>query len=202
MLTLLFVVGFGMMLIGVVAVSYAANVGKSRGVLRTAILFLPVLVGAAIIVTAIVIRDNARADRMSRVTVVTGVVVHDCSAMGWSEENGSECKYAFTLDRAPYTFENKCEGGLTREKEDYTQEKDGSQSVSAVFSFSPPPEDFSFPKKGDVLRVKFVRPKNSDGKPEVLEVYNLTQEMERARSAPPSAPEASRVNWDCPFSFF
>lgn len=107
---------------------------------------------------------DARADRKRRTIVVTEAVVE--THQTWTKENG--CVQSFTLDRVPYTFEEVCESFV-------------------VSSFSPP-------RIGDVLRVKFVRHKEAEGKPEVLEVYNLTQEMGRVRSPSFSAPEALPAN--------
>jgi hypothetical protein len=58
---------------------------------------------------------------------------------------------------------------------------------------------FSQPKVGDVMRVKFVRPKEPVGKPEILEVYNLTQKIEQVLGTPLCAtPEAQPISPEAP----
>ena len=123
-----------------------------------------IFVGIVGCIVSGVILNNAANDRESRTTTVTEVVAE--SYQTWTKENG--CVQSFALNNVPYALEKGCAS--------FTEH-----------SYLPP-------KAGDVMRVKFVRPKNPEGKPEVLEVYNLTQEMERARSAPPSAPEAPPAN--------
>jgi Na+-transporting NADH:ubiquinone oxidoreductase subunit NqrC len=57
------------------------------------------------------------------------------------------------------------------------------------------------PKVGDMVKVKFLRPKESEpqGKMYVLEFQNLTQEIERARGTPESpAPEARPITPEAP----
>lgn len=66
-------------------------------------------------------------------------------------------------------------------------EKDGYvcsfkvERVPYVFKFIV--KSFLPPRVGDVMKIEFIRPKKMDGKPNVLEWQNLTQEIERAKRA-------------------
>lgn len=111
---------------------------------------------------------QVRADRENRTTTVTDVVLEAHQVP--IKESGGKCVQSFTLNHGSYPLEMNC--------------------AAFVVDFDAPNVVHQFPKAGDVLRVKFVRPKDSMGKPEVREVYNLTQETERARSAPPPILEA------------
>jgi len=105
-------------------------------------------------------KDESISDRNRRTVIVTKSVTF----VEQKSIDEDSCILKFTLDSVPYTFEADCH--------------------IFVRTF------ISSPKVDDVLEVKFVRPKKPDGKPEVLDVQNLTQEVERARSASPSTPEA------------
>ena len=151
-------------LVGVMGIVVCAVSRDNDSLFVVGIGVLMIVGGVGLAITSSIRLDNVRDEYESRITTVTEVVAE--SHQTWTKEDG--CVQSFTLKNVPYTLEKGC-------------------ASLVKYSYSPP-------KVGDVLRVKFVRPKNSDGKPEVLEVYNLTQEMERARSAQSSAPEAPPAN--------
>ncbi len=160
MLQILVFVSFGITVFGFVKL-WSNNLTKRRAVLGIVMLLGGIITMTSAGVIDSLSSENARIDRASRTTVVTDVVIQ---AYRMLEERG--CIQYFTLDRTSYTFEERCSSFI--ETDSYQQSL----------------------KVGDVLRLKFVRPKESAGKPEVLEVYNLTQELERLRSAPSPTLEA------------
>lgn len=109
-------------------------------------------------------QDHARVDREVRTTVVTGVIVEE-HQITLSSNNGNACKESIMLERSLYIFEAYC-----------------SIFVDEGFAHAPTLDD--------VVRITFIAPKQAGDKPEVLDVYNLTQEEARARSVPPLPAEA------------
>jgi LPXTG-motif cell wall-anchored protein len=104
---------------------------------------------------------NARADWKNRTHSVTKVVI-EVDRTHTKDYDRGECVLKFKLESVPHTLEVRC-------------------YMSVELFLSPP-------RVGDVMYVEFVAPKvidgKPDGKPEVLEVYNLTQEMEQVLGAP------------------
>ena len=85
-----------------------------------------------------------------------------------------ECVQSFKLDGLSYTFEKSCLDFLVET------------------SLIDPP------RVGDFLRVRYILPKNEGDKPEVLEAYNLTQELERVGGTLPCKPENPAHNLEAP----
>lgn len=120
--------------------------------------------GLALIIFSYIMRYDARVDRERRTITFVGTAVEVQEE--WTKTN--ECLQPFKLRGysevpLPYAFEIKCDG--------YNRH---------------------FLQTGDVVRVKFVAPKKSEVKAEVLEFLNLTWEVSKhSISSPAKAPPAN-----------
>ncbi len=103
---------------------------------------------------------NARADRASRTTTLTGTAV--------------EVRQEFMEDKNVWLFHLKVR-------------KNSHSNLQLSETFSDPGPCVL--KNGDVVRIKFVAPEKPEGKPEVLEFLNLTCEIDNHALAPPVPEE-------------
>ncbi len=155
----MFWVGLVMVVLGFIIFVAVSSDNKPGG----AIGYLMAVAGVVFAAIGINAHDNAQAeDLMSRTFRPTKAVIETHQTQ--TKESGGECIQSFKLDSVPYTFEKPC------------------SSFFVEASFSPP-------RVGDFMRVMYIAPETAEGKPKVLEVYNLTQEIERVLGAPLCRPK-------------
>lgn len=155
----IFVLGLTIVVVAAVKRSSSDRVGLT-GVLAC-------MAGVIILIISFIVHfkelDDAEFDRENRTTYVIGVISTE-HQITWRNGDNEVCKEIVTLNRSPLTFEADC-----------------SLFVDDGLVHSP--------ELGDWVRIRFVQPKQSDGKPEVLEVHNLTQKDGYPRSVVPPAAE-------------
>ncbi len=158
------VICFFAMLLGWMVLTLSTRRNSSLGAIIGLVLLLGGVIGC--ILSLFIIDENRQdsaIDRARRTTVVTGVITEE-HQITLSGNSGSACKESIVLENSPYTFEAYC-----------------SLFVDEGFAHAPALDD--------VVKVTFIAPKQPGDKPEVLEVYNLTQESMRVRSVPPLPAE-------------